>query len=67
MSVCSTGNVLEELLGLLKLEKIEENMFRGQSQDMGFGAVFGGQVLGQAHHRIGPGQAAAQTGTERQR
>jgi acyl-CoA thioesterase-2 len=48
MSTCSEGNVLEELLGLLKLEKIEENIFRGQSQDMGFGAVFGGQVLGQA-------------------
>jgi acyl-CoA thioesterase len=41
-------NVLEELLILLKLEKIEENTFRGQSQDLGFGSVFGGQVLGQA-------------------
>jgi acyl-CoA thioesterase-2 len=48
MSSCTTGNVLEELLTLLKLEKIEENIFRGQSQDLGFGAVFGGQVLGQA-------------------
>lgn len=46
--VCSTGNVLEELLTLLKLEKIEENIFRGQSQDLGYGAIFGGQVLGQA-------------------
>ncbi|MDY6791150.1 MAG: acyl-CoA thioesterase II [Thermodesulfobacteriota bacterium] len=42
------GNVLEELLTLLKLEKIEENIFRGQSQDLGFGGLFGGQVLGQA-------------------
>jgi len=41
-------NVLDELLRLLKLEKIEENIFRGDSQDMGFGNVFGGQVLGQA-------------------
>jgi acyl-CoA thioesterase II len=41
-------NVLEELLKLLTLEKIEENIFRGQSQDLGFGSVFGGQVLGQA-------------------
>lgn len=45
---CVEENVLEELLKLLKLEKIEENLFRGQSQDLGFGAVFGGQVLGQA-------------------
>jgi len=48
MSICTTGNVLGELIGLLKLEKIEENIFRGQSQDLGFGSVFGGQVLGQA-------------------
>jgi len=40
--------VLDELLTLLELEKIEENLFRGQSQDLGFGALFGGQVLGQA-------------------
>ncbi|MFO7559617.1 MAG: acyl-CoA thioesterase II [Desulfobacterales bacterium] len=33
---------------LLKLEKIEENIFRGNSQDLGFGNIFGGQVLGQA-------------------
>jgi acyl-CoA thioesterase II len=48
MITCSFGNVLEELLTLLKLEKIEANIFRGQSQDLGFGSVFGGQVLGQA-------------------
>ena len=41
-------NVLEHLLNLLRLEKIEENIFRGNSQDLGFGAIFGGQVLGQA-------------------
>jgi len=41
-------NVLDELLELLKLEKIEENIFRGRSQDLGFGNIFGGQVLGQA-------------------
>ncbi|MEM1008350.1 MAG: acyl-CoA thioesterase II [Myxococcota bacterium] len=40
--------VLAELVSLLKLEKIEENIFRGQSQDLGFGNIFGGQVLGQA-------------------
>ena len=48
MNECAQENVLQELLELLKLEKIEENIFRGQSQDLGFGAVFGGQVLGQA-------------------
>ena len=41
-------DVLGELLALLELETIEENIFRGQSQDLGFGNVFGGQVLGQA-------------------
>ena len=48
MKTCVEDNVLQELLTLLKLEKIEENIFRGQSQDLGFGGVFGGQVLGQA-------------------
>jgi acyl-CoA thioesterase-2 len=41
-------NVLDELVELLALERIEENLFRGQSQDLGWGTVFGGQVLGQA-------------------
>ncbi|KPJ78274.1 MAG: palmitoyl-CoA hydrolase [Deltaproteobacteria bacterium SG8_13] len=45
---CAQENVLKQLLHLLELEKIEENIFRGQSQDLGFGSVFGGQVLGQA-------------------
>lgn len=40
--------VLRELVKLLSLEKIEENLFRGQSQDLGWGTVYGGQVLGQA-------------------
>ncbi|WP_022665396.1 acyl-CoA thioesterase II [Desulfospira joergensenii] len=48
MNVCVEGNVLKELLGLLSLEKIEENIYRGQSQDLGYGNVFGGQVLGQS-------------------
>lgn len=48
MSECRDGTVLDDLLEMLKLEKIEENIFRGQSQDLGFGNVFGGQVLGQA-------------------
>jgi len=40
--------ILDELVALLALERIEENLFRGQSQDLGWGAVFGGQVLGQS-------------------
>jgi acyl-CoA thioesterase-2 len=42
------ADVLADLLDLLALERIEENLFRGQSQDLGWGTVFGGQVLGQA-------------------
>ncbi len=42
------GRVLEDLLELLKLEAIEENLFRGRSQDLGFRQLFGGQVLGQS-------------------
>jgi len=42
------SKVLDELVEQLALERIEENLFRGQSQDLGWGTVFGGQVLGQA-------------------
>ena len=41
-------DVLTELIEILSLERIEENIFRGRSQDLGWGRVFGGQVLGQA-------------------
>jgi len=40
--------LIQELVELLTLEKIEENTFRGNSRDIGTGMVFGGQVLGQA-------------------
>lgn len=39
---------LGELLGLLDLERIEVNLFRGLSPQTGWQRVFGGQVLGQA-------------------
>ncbi|HEU4515747.1 MAG TPA: acyl-CoA thioesterase II [Steroidobacteraceae bacterium] len=39
---------LPELLKLLDLERIEDNLFRGESRDVGAPQVFGGQVLGQA-------------------
>jgi acyl-CoA thioesterase-2 len=35
-------------LKLLDLERIEDNLFRGESRDVGAPQVFGGQVLGQA-------------------
>ena len=40
--------VLEDLIALLQLERIEDNIFRGDSRDIGSPQVFGGQVLGQA-------------------
>jgi acyl-CoA thioesterase-2 len=39
---------LADLLKLLELERIEINLFRGESRDIGAPQVFGGQVLGQA-------------------
>lgn len=42
------SSALAELIALLRLERLERTLFRGQSQDLGWGAVFGGQVLGQA-------------------
>jgi len=40
--------ILADLLQLLELERIEDNIFRGESRDIGGERVFGGQVLGQA-------------------
>jgi acyl-CoA thioesterase-2 len=40
--------ILKDLLHLLELERIEDNIFRGESRDIGSPRVFGGQVLGQA-------------------
>ncbi len=40
--------VLDDLIVLLGLERIEDNIFRGASRDIGSPQVFGGQVLGQA-------------------
>src|SRR5690554_4671807 len=39
---------LQSLIGHLSLERIEENLYRGPSQDLGWGRVYGGQVLAQA-------------------
>ncbi|SPW70557.1 acyl-CoA thioesterase [Escherichia coli] len=42
------SQALKNLLTLLNLEKVEEGLFRGQSEDLGLRQVFGGQVVGQA-------------------
>lgn len=47
MSVSAVSPV-SELIELLSLERLEDNLFRGQSRDIGTKYVFGGQVLGQA-------------------
>jgi acyl-CoA thioesterase-2 len=42
------SQVLNDLSSLLKLEVIEQGIYRGESQDLGFKTLFGGQVMGQA-------------------
>ncbi|TKB49782.1 acyl-CoA thioesterase II [Ferrimonas sediminicola] len=42
------SNSLDNLLQVMDLEPLEEGLYRGQSEDLGFGHLFGGQVLGQA-------------------
>lgn len=39
---------IEQLVRTLDLEKLEENLFRGLSPDVGWQRVFGGQVIAQA-------------------
>lgn len=41
-------SVLHDLLALLELERIDDTIFRGPSRDLGWGRLYGGQVLGQA-------------------
>jgi acyl-CoA thioesterase-2 len=40
--------VLKDLLALLTLERLDDDVFLGESRDIGTPQVFGGQVLGQA-------------------
>jgi len=47
MKEAEMTQILDGLVNLLTLERIEENLFRGASQDLGFPQLFGGQVLGQ--------------------
>jgi acyl-CoA thioesterase-2 len=40
--------LLEDLVKVMTLERLEQDLFRGESRDIGSPQVFGGQVLGQA-------------------
>jgi acyl-CoA thioesterase II len=42
------NQILQDLVDLLDLESLEDNLFRGQSRDLGGKSVYGGQVIGQA-------------------
>ncbi|MDN2565723.1 acyl-CoA thioesterase II [Aquibium sp. A9E412] len=42
------SSAMQELLAILDLEKLEHNLFRGRSPQVGWQRVFGGQVIGQA-------------------
>jgi len=48
MSPASRQASLAEVVELLALEPLEDNLFRGESRDIGSPQVFGGQILGQA-------------------
>jgi acyl-CoA thioesterase II len=42
------NQLLDDLIKVMTLERLEMDLFRGQSRDIGSPQVFGGQVLGQA-------------------
>jgi len=42
------NQLLDDLIKVMTLERLERNLFRGESRDIGSPQVFGGQVLGQA-------------------
>lgn len=42
------SDLVSELVNLMQLERLEENLFRGESRNIVGRRVFGGQVLGQA-------------------
>src|SRR4029450_6359486 len=41
-------SAVQDLLQILDLERLEVNLFRGRSPQVGWQRVFGGQVIGQA-------------------
>lgn len=42
------SNAVKTLIDILNLERVEQNLYRGESPDVGWQRVFGGQVIGQA-------------------
>src|SRR4030081_431338 len=44
----SMSSAVQDLLAILNLERLEVNLFRGRSPQVGWQRVFGGQVIGQA-------------------
>ena len=44
----SAPTALDGLIGILDLEQLEQNLYRGLSPNIGWQRVYGGQVLGQA-------------------
>lgn len=44
----STPSPMEQLISTLDLERLEHNLYRGTSPDIGWQRVFGGQVIAQA-------------------
>ena len=48
IDLATRTQLVNDLVALLRLEQLEPNRFRGDSEDIGTPAVFGGQVLGQA-------------------
>src|SRR5271167_1603220 len=42
------NQLLDDLIKVMTLERLELDLFRGESRDIGSPQVFGGQVLGQA-------------------
>lgn len=42
------SNLIDELVALLDIERLDDNLFRGDSRDIGSRSVFGGQVVAQA-------------------
>src|SRR5688500_14122411 len=47
-SATDPARLVDALAALMRLESLGGDRFRGQSEDLGSPAVFGGQVLGQA-------------------
>ena len=43
-----SSSAMEQLIATLDLEKLEENLYRGTSPDVGWQRMFGGQVIAQA-------------------